>query len=97
MRHDRVPFAVDITMASRVVRTRRGGRWRPFVPVAGPARRFAARERAFVGAVYLSAAANAAHALASNWRVTPSRSAVSRTVTPLADAISTHCPPLLPL
>ena len=35
-----------ITVSSRVVRTRRGGRRRPFVPVAGPARRPAARERA---------------------------------------------------
>jgi hypothetical protein len=46
MRHDRVPFAVDITISHRVVRMRRGDRLRPFVPVAGPGRPAAARERA---------------------------------------------------
>jgi hypothetical protein len=47
--------------------------------------------------LYLSDAANADHSLAPNPRVTPSRSVVSRTITPSADATSTHCPPLLPL
>jgi hypothetical protein len=41
-----VPLTVHITVSNRVVHTRRGGRRRPFVPVAGPARRSAARERA---------------------------------------------------
>ena len=43
--HDRGALAVDITVSSRVVHTRRGGRRRPFVPVAGPAGPAAARER----------------------------------------------------
>jgi Protein of unknown function (DUF998) len=46
---------------------------------------------------YLSDAANADHASALNSRVTPSRSVVSRIITPSADETSTHCPPLLPL
>jgi hypothetical protein len=42
-------------------------------------------------------AVNACHASAGTLSVAPSRSLVSRIITPSADATSTHCPPLLPL
>ena len=46
---------------------------------------------------YLSVAVKARQVSAGTVRVTPSRSVVSRTVTPWFVATSTHCPPLLPL
>ncbi len=49
------------------------------------------------GGPYLSEAVKVRQAPAGTVSVTPSRSVVSRTVTPCAEATSTHCPPLLPL
>jgi hypothetical protein len=43
-----------------------------------------------LGAAYLSVSVNVCHASALNVRVRPSRSVVSRTITPLPDATSTH-------
>jgi hypothetical protein len=47
--------------------------------------------------LYLSEAVNVCHAVAVKLRVPPSRSVVSRTITPASDATSTHCPPVDPL
>jgi hypothetical protein len=40
---------------------------------------------------------NLSHVSAGTLSVTPSRSVVSRTITPLSLATSTHCPPFAPL
>lgn len=40
---------------------------------------------------------NACHAAALTASIAPSRSVVSRTITPASDATSTHCPPVDPL
>jgi hypothetical protein len=60
----------------------------------------AARRRERVphaGDSYFREAVNVLHASYGTRSVAPSRSVVSRTITPSADATSTHWPPLLPL